>query len=54
MPIEIREVIIKANVRDAEAQPSDVSPGQPAADLETLIEVCVEQVLQILDDKKAR
>ena len=55
MPIEIREVIIKADVRDAGEQPSaPAETGNAAEDKETLIQECVDQVLRIIEDKKAR
>ena len=55
MPIEIREVIIRAKVQDAQST-SDSShvSAQSSTDLEALIQECVQQVLQILEDKKAR
>jgi hypothetical protein len=55
MPIEIREVIIKAQVHDGPEQGTEsVSDTAPGQDREDMIRECVEQVLRILDDKKAR
>jgi hypothetical protein len=54
MPIEIREVIIKAQVRDAQGGNSTLGGTSQANDMENLIQECVNQVLQILEDKKAR
>ena len=56
MPIEIREVVIKAQVRDAQSTPNTPVTGatQQPTDLENLIQECVNQVMQILEDKKAR
>ncbi len=56
MPIEIREVVIRAQVRDAQstANPADAGASQHPTDLENLIQECVNQVMQILEDKKAR
>lgn len=53
MPIEIREVIIKAQVRDSGGVASSGNAQQPT-DLENIIQECVHQVMQILEDKKAR
>lgn len=55
MPIEIREVVIRARVQDAQStsDPAKASAVQ-SSDLEALIQECVQQVLQILEDKKAR
>lgn len=58
MPIEIRELIIRARVEETDA----VSPSRNGsrsrsatlADREAIIAACVEQVLQILADKQER
>lgn len=53
MPIEIRELIIRATVND-QSQSSSV----PAPDLKKLkkqiISECIEEVLRIMNDKKQR
>ena len=53
MPIEIRELIIKATV--AEAQANDAGPP-PASDggREAIVEACVRQVLRILRRSEER
>jgi hypothetical protein len=58
MPIEIRELIIKATVTGDEngrtsisAQPS-LDNGQTAN--EQIINICIEKILDILKDKKDR
>lgn len=60
MPIEIRELIIRARVDEAKTA-SQSGSGQnrrgstlSSADREAIIAACVEQVLKILDDKRER
>jgi hypothetical protein len=54
MPIEIKELVIRATVGDgAPPQASGASQGS-TLDQEAIIEACVEQVLQILKDKEER
>ncbi len=55
MPIEIRELIIKATVKDAgnNSEQRDSSRDSEIRD-ESLIAECVEQVLEILQKKKER
>jgi hypothetical protein len=53
MPVEIRELIIRAVVTEADED----EPGravQPEIDKETVIEECVQQVLKILKRKEER
>jgi len=51
MPVEIRELIIRAVVNDANGK-KEAEPGREgratAADTEAIIEECVRQVLKIL------
>lgn len=57
MPIEIRELIIRATVSDAEPnkQPQNTSGSGPNASREEkIIERCVEQVMDILRIQKER
>ena len=56
MPIEIRELTIKAYVNETPQQPaSGGSAGQTGSlDKDQIISACVEQVLQILNDKRER
>jgi hypothetical protein len=55
MAIEIRELIIKAEVRDARDKgTAPTGGGGPSADRGDLVRECVEQVMQILQDKNAR
>lgn len=53
MPIEIRELIIKATVSDRESERQAGSQEQRAKK-EEIIQECVEQVLQILKEKNER
>ncbi len=52
MPIEIRELVIKATIQDpmGEARPSD----SPCEDREEIIADCVEQVMTLLRDREER
>jgi hypothetical protein len=64
MPIEIRELVIRATVDPkAEAHgsgsPSSKEPGQSAsrshAEVDAdVVEICVREVLRILEDKRER
>lgn len=53
MPIEIRELLVKATVRDRESERQSGSQDQRAKK-EEIIQECVEQVLDILKHKKER
>ena len=56
MPIEIRELTIKAFVNETPIQPPSggTSAPAPSMDKDQIIFACVEQVLQILKDKRER
>lgn len=60
MPIEIRELVIRATVVDDTRGASEpdgppgVAAGRPALRTEQIVEECVEQVLAILKLKKDR
>ncbi len=53
MPIEIRELIVKATVRDRASERQSGSSEQ-RAQKEEIIQECVEQVMAILKHKKER
>lgn len=56
MPVEVRELIIKVSVDNA-PPPNPPLPGageQQASSDETMMAACVEQVLQVLENKKER
>ncbi len=55
MPVEIRELVIKAEFDDSREAPGDNDPsGASAAEHDELIQECVRQVLEILDRKQER
>ena len=58
MPIEIRELIIRARVEESETASQSVQGRRTGtltlADREAIIAACVEQVLKTLDDKRER
>lgn len=53
MPIEIRELIIKASLSDRETERQSGSQEQRGKK-EEIIQECVEQVLEILKHKRER
>lgn len=55
MPIEIRELIVRAVVTDARPAPEAVAPGAETEEArQALVEACVRQVLKILKRSKER
>lgn len=56
MPLEIRELVIKAVVEEGKSPQDDPQSGHVMTeeDLEALVQACVEQVLQIIKDKEER
>ncbi len=49
MPIEIRELVIKASIDESGAGKGDISgPGMELIDREEIVADCVEQVMEIL------
>jgi hypothetical protein len=58
MPIEIKELVIKATVVDGRSRdpagPSEPGASRPAMNTEQIVETCVEQVLSILEQKRDR
>jgi hypothetical protein len=56
MPIEIRELNIKAYVTESSSQSDGEIMSDPhnPASREAIVAACVEQVLQILKDKEER
>lgn len=56
MPIEIRELIIKATIKDESEKPSTSAPSQKAdaSNEEQIIQRCVEQIIEILRLKNER
>jgi len=59
MPVEIRELVIKVTVNQQQAQTEAQSPGETISGSnkeirDNFINQCVEQVLEILNNKKER
>jgi hypothetical protein len=63
MPIEIRELVIRATVGAAEAGGCEPSPSKASAQSpsrpdagagDDVVQTCVREVLRILDDKRER
>lgn len=56
MPIEVRELIIKATVSQETDQGKNAAPtlNNNASSNEAVINICVEKVLEILRDKHER
>lgn len=54
MPIEIRELVIRATVEDGEKPRQENAAPQEQNDQQQIIEECVEQVLKILERKNER
>jgi hypothetical protein len=48
MPVEIRELVIRAVVSDAHKQNTQAKTGNVSEDKEAIIKECVKQVLKIL------
>ena len=55
MPIEIRELVIKATITaDAQNSPSQSGNAGAAGGSAEMVQLCVEKVLQILKEKNER
>ncbi|WP_020598754.1 DUF5908 family protein [Spirosoma panaciterrae] len=59
MPIEIRELIIKATLEEAQPPPDSAASGSAAAatngaNTESLVNLVVEKVMEILREKQER
>ncbi len=54
MPIEIKELVIKATIDDQGSQSGGGQGGAPASQKQEIVEMCVEQVLEILKEKQER
>ena len=53
MPIEIRELVVKATVRDRTTE-RQADSGERRNEKEEIIRECVDQVMEILKRKKER
>jgi len=55
MPLEIKELHIKATVSGKNRNASNTASGQSSNDdKEAIIQTCIEKVMQMLKDKEAR
>lgn len=54
MPIEVREIVIKANVDNQPEKKAAGNQQQQAESREEIIKECVDQVLEILKREKER
>jgi len=54
MPIEIRELVIKATVNESAAKRATGKGGSGDSDKELIVSECVEQVLDILKERLER
>lgn len=54
MPLEIRELVIKASVDTGQEQNGGQASGGVTGDTAAIIAACVDQVLTILKDKAER
>ncbi len=50
MPIEIKEIVIRAEVKELEEKPPTETEGR----IEDIVEECVEQVMRIIREMKER
>ena len=54
MPVEIKELVIKAVVEEGRPDSANTASTQANIQQELLIQICVEKVLEILKDKLDR
>ena len=54
MPIVIRELVVRANITEKQADGSSLSSEDKERAREDLIKECVEQVMEILKQKTER
>jgi translation elongation factor EF-Tu-like GTPase len=54
MPIEIRELVIRATVEGGENPRQESAAKREQNDQQQIIEECIEQILKILDRKSER
>lgn len=54
MPLEIRELLIKAVVEEGKPDTAPTASSQQNIQQELLIQTCIEKVLEILKDKNDR
>lgn len=54
MPVEIKELVIKAVVEEGKPDSANTASTQLSSQQELMIQLCVEKVLEILKDKYDR
>ena len=54
MPIEIRELIVRADVREQNPRAVHSSPQRESVDKEAIVQEAVDKVLEILKRQKER
>lgn len=54
MPVEVRELVIKAIVEQEGGGTSTTSPDNSVSSQDETIKLCVEKVLEILEDRNER
>ncbi|MDQ6969596.1 MAG: DUF5908 family protein [Mariprofundus sp.] len=54
MPIEIRELVIKATVNESSGKRAAGKSGSEDSDQQQIVSECVQQVLDILQDRLER
>ena len=54
MPVEVRELVIKAEIMPEGASGTTASASSSASSIEEIINACVEKVLEIIKEKNGR
>lgn len=54
MPVQINEMIIRANVQEPQENAAEKKPAPDSANKEEIIKECVEAVLEVLKHKNER
>ena len=54
MPVEIRELVIRAEVEPQQRQSQESGQGGGASDREQLVRDCVDQVMEIIRQQEER
>ncbi len=54
MPIEIKELVIKATIDNSDSKATSSNRGKRGNGHDQLVETCVEKVLEILEKQKQR
>jgi hypothetical protein len=55
MPVQINEMVIRANIMEPHGKPAgDKKPAETSINKEEIIKECTEKIMQLLNDKKER